>query len=35
MEKRINKHVYTWIVAVTKLGSYKEDFVFADGRWVV
>jgi len=71
MEKRINKHLYTWvgcflfgylgidrfmrgqiglgilkicditgiwviidlIIALTKLGSYKEDFVFVDKKW--
>jgi len=22
-----------WIIALTKLGKYKEDFVFADGKW--
>jgi len=71
MEKRINKHIYTWVgslifgwlgadrfmrgqialgilklffgflvwpfvdwaIALTKLGDYKDDFVFAGGRW--
>ena len=73
MEKRISKHVYTWvgsflfggigvdrfmrgqvglgilkiitigglgvwslvdwIIALTKLGSYQDDFVFVDGKW--
>jgi len=22
-----------WIVALTKLGSYDEDFIFIDGKW--
>ena len=22
-----------WIVALTKLGEYEEDFVFVDGKW--
>jgi predicted nucleic acid-binding Zn-ribbon protein len=22
-----------WIIALTKLGSYKEEFVFVDGKW--
>ena len=22
-----------WIVAITKLGKYESDFVFANGRW--
>ena len=73
MEKRINKHVFTWvgtflfggfgvdrflrgqvalgilkivtlggigfwslvdwIIALTKLGSYDNDFIFIDGKW--
>ena len=72
MEKRINKHLFTWvgtflfgwfgvdrfmrgqilfgllklffdifclwtiidwIIALTKLGQYKDDFVFVDGKW--
>ncbi|MDR2530265.1 MAG: TM2 domain-containing protein [Oscillospiraceae bacterium] len=73
MEKRINKHLYTWvgtfvcgnlgvdrfmrgqiglgvlklitvggvgvwtligfIIAVTKLSNYEDDFVFVDNRW--
>ena len=71
MERRINKHVFTWIgcflvgypgvdrfmrgqiglgilkifdptglwmvidwiIALTKLSDYKEEFVFVDGKW--
>ena len=72
MEKRLNKHIFTWvgtflfgyfgvdrfmrgqiglgvlkllidlvgiwalidfIIALTKYGNYKEDFVFIDGKW--
>lgn len=22
-----------WIIALTKLGQYEDDFVFIDGRW--
>jgi len=24
-----------WIIALTKLGSYGEEFVFVDGKWKV
>jgi hypothetical protein len=22
-----------WIIALTKLGQYEEDFLFIDGKW--
>ena len=25
--------IVDWIIALTKLGKYKEDFVFVDGKW--
>ena len=71
MERRINKHIFTWvgcfffgylgvdrfmrgqiglgilkilditglwtlidwIISLTKLGSYQDDFIFVDGKW--